>query len=407
MLAQPTTDPVGPSTTEGNLPARAAAPHRSPLTGQWWLASAFWVLIALGAGLEMSLSQGSDLAESLRFASLQWLPWALVTPIIMWLSSAFTIERSTWHRTIWIHLAACVIIVGGMGALAQMQGPPPFRRDMARPFPRPEPGPGHFVLLRRGPPPEIMMLRLATSQLPTFWAVVGVAHALRFYQRAKDRERRESELESRLVQVRLQALRMQLNPHFLFNTLNSIASLLYEDPRAADEMIGSLSELLRLTLTDSDRQEVTLREELHFLDRYLLIEQTRFGERLRIDKEIEPEAMETIVPILILQPLVENAVKHGIEAQLAPGVIRISARRAGEFLHLQVADNGCGPGMTADGKLKEGVGLSNTRSRLKELYGDRGSVEFHSPAEGGFIVDIRIPWRMLSGVQAVDNEPKP
>ena len=171
-----------------------------------------------------------------------------------------------------------------------------------------------------------MILELSSFQLPTYLAVLGAAHALIFSRRAKDRERRETELVSRLTQARLQALRMQLNPHFLFNTLNSIASLVYDQPRAADEMIGSLSELLRLTLSASDRQEITLREELRFLDQYLFIEQTRFGERLRIEKNIEPAALDTMVPILLLQPIVENAVKHGIESQLAPGVIGIEAR---------------------------------------------------------------------------------
>src|SRR5579859_730964 len=186
---------------------------------------------------------------------------------------------------------------------------------------------------------------------------------------------------------------MQLNPHFLFNTLNSIASLVYEEPQAADEMIGSLSELLRLALDDSTGQEITLREELNFLDKYLLIEQARFGERLRIEKEIEPEALDATAPILILQPLVENAVKHGIEAQLAPGVIRVVAKKSGAQLLLQVADNGRGAESAADGKLKEGVGLSNTRSRLKELYGENASLIIRAVETGGFLAEIQIPWR--------------
>jgi len=188
---------------------------------------------------------------------------------------------------------------------------------------------------------------------------------------------------------------MQLNPHFLFNTLNSIASLVHEQPRA-EEMIEALSDLLRLALDASARQEVTLREELHFLDRYLLIEQIRFGERLRVEKQIDVSALDALVPILILQPLVENAVKHGIESQLAPGVIRVTAERAGKALILLVKDEGRGRA-ASQGPLREGVGLSNTRSRLKELYGGRASLVLKPGAAGGFAAEVQLPWRLAAG----------
>jgi sensor histidine kinase YesM len=247
-----------------------------------------------------------------------------------------------------------------------------------------------------------VVLRRITYQLPVFWGLVGVAHALRFYERARSRERREAELESRLAQARLQALRMQLNPHFLFNTLNSIASLVHDQPRA-EGMIEALSDLLRLALGTSESQEVTLREELRFLDRYLLIEQTRFGERLRIETRIDVSALEAFVPILILQPLVENAVKHGIETQIAPGIIRIEAERAGEALRLAVSDNGRGLAAAADGNVKEGVGLSNTRSRLQELYGQGGSLELVPGKTGGLSAEIWVPWR--TAVTSVSESP--
>jgi LytS/YehU family sensor histidine kinase len=230
-------------------------------------------------------------------------------------------------------------------------------------------------------------------QLPVCWAVVGVAHAFVFYRRAADRERQAAELASRLAVARLQALRMQLNPHFLFNTLNSIASLVHEDPRKADEMIGSLSELLRQTLGAADRQETTLREELTLLDRYLAIERVRFGDRLQIETRIDPQALDALVPILILQPLVENAIKHGIEGQLGPGIVRIAARRDGESLVLEVADNGPGLGQQEGRPLKEGVGLSNTRSRIEALGAGVGSLQLRSPTEGGLVAEVRLPWR--------------
>lgn len=291
-----------------------------------------------------------------------------------------------------MYLAICALSFGIIGVVAYFSPPTP---SLSRPADalsgraNREPRTTAFVVLRR-----------ITFQLPTFWGLVGVAHALRFYERAKDRERREADLQARLAQARLQALRMQLNPHFLFNTLNSVASLVQEDAKAAEEMIQSLSDLLRLTLNASDRQEITVREELHFLDRYLHIEQTRFGPRLRVAKQIEPAALDAIVPILILQPLVENAVKHGIESQLAPGVIGLTVEQVGDKLRLEVANSGRGLAAAPNGGVKEGVGLSNTRARLKELYGERGVLELRPGKAGGFSAEIRLPWRTSFSPQA-------
>jgi len=238
-----------------------------------------------------------------------------------------------------------------------------------------------------------MMLFRATSQFLFYLAILGVAHAFVFYERARDRDRRAVLLEAGLAKARLQTLQMQLKPHFLFNTLNSIASLIPENPRAADEMIGSLSDFLRLTLKTSDLFEITLGEELEYLDHYLAIEQVRFGERLVVEKHIEPAALDSLVPVLILQPLVENAVKHGVEKQMAPVTVRITARRVGEFLRLQVADNGCCLKDAAKDRLVEGVGLANTRARLRELAGAAAAMEFRMPPQGGLAVEIQIPWQ--------------
>jgi two-component system, LytTR family, sensor kinase len=350
----------------------------------WWLVTAFWLFIALASALEMSLLQSTHIRQALVLALVRLVPWIFLTPLVVWVSSVYTLERSTWRRSLWVHLAVCVLSLGMVGVFAYLSpaAPPLSRYD-----------PAQLNRLKRGPrETAFVILRRITYQLPVFWGLVGVAHAVRFYERGKARERHEAELESRLVQARLQTLRMQLNPHFLFNTLNSIASLVHEQPQA-EEMIEALSDLLRLTLSASDRQEVTLREELHFLDRYLLIEQTRFGERMRVERQIDVSALDAIVPILIMQPLVENAVKHGIEAQISAGIIRIAVERTGENLCLTVSDNGRGVASSADGKLKERVGLSNTRSRLEELYGAQSSLQFHPGKTGGFTAEIRLPWR--------------
>jgi two-component sensor histidine kinase len=360
----------------------SARPGRWRFSSFWWLATAFWLFIALASALEMSLLQTANIGQELVVALVRLVPWIFLTPLVVWVSSAYTLERPTWKRSFLMHLAVCALSLGIVGFFAYLSPPSP---RLARPDPAErkrldrEPRETAFVVLRR-----------ITYQLPIFWGLVGVAHALRFYEHSKARERREAELESRLAQARLQALRMQLNPHFLFNTLNSIASLVQDQPQA-EEMIEALSDLLRFTLTASDRAEVTLREELHLLDRYLLIEQIRFGERLRVQKQIDPAALDAVVPILILQPLVENAVKHGIETQIAPGLIRIEVEHVGATLRLEVSDNG--RGLAGQGAFKEGVGLTNTRSRLKELHGGGASLTFGPGKTGGLAAEIRIPWR--------------
>ncbi len=378
--------PALPSAGEA---VQAANMRRGRFSSFWWLVTAFWLFIALALALEMSLLQSAHIHQALVVALVRLAPWILLTPLVVWVSSVYTFGRSTWKRSLGAHLVVCAVSLGIGGVFAYLS---PQSLSLARPEPA-----GLSRLNRETRETAFVVLRRITYQLPIFWGLVGVAHALRFYEHSKARERHEAELESRLAQARLQALRMQLNPHFLFNTLNSIASLVHEQPQA-EEMIEALSDLLRLTLSASERQEVTVREELQFLDRYLLIEQIRFGERLQVEKQVEPAALEAIVPILILQPVVENAVKHGIEAQIAPGVIRIAVERVGEDLRLEVSDNGRGPVATGEGKLKEGVGLSNTRSRLKELYGGRASLELGPGKTGGFAAQIQIPWRTaLSG----------
>jgi sensor histidine kinase YesM len=215
-----------------------------------------------------------------------------------------------------------------------------------------------------------------------------MVQALTFYRRSEERERQALELEARLADAKLEALHMQLHPHFLFNTLNAISTLVHKDPNAADEMIGNLSELLRATL-DTGEQEIPLRQELAFLDRYLEIQQVRFGERLRIEKEVDAAALEGYVPTLILQPLVENAIRHGIEPEPAPGTVAIRAESKGDRLLLSVANNGATARLPA--KPEGGIGLANTKARLQQLYGANARLSLNSGSEGGFKVEIEIP----------------
>jgi sensor histidine kinase YesM len=211
---------------------------------------------------------------------------------------------------------------------------------------------------------------------------------LRFYQRSKDKERKAAELEARLAQAKLQALHMQLQPHFLFNTLNAISMLVHKDPHAADEMIANLSDLLRASL-NTRSPEITLSQEMELVDKYLAIQQVRFADRLTIRKNLEAGALQQRVPALILQPLIENAVKHGLEPKPGPGKLEIHAAVQDGCLRIRVEDDGVG---TANqGSENHGIGLANTRDRLRELYGPEARLVLTNCSPGGFSAQIIIP----------------
>lgn len=214
------------------------------------------------------------------------------------------------------------------------------------------------------------------------------------------------ELKARLTSAKLQALRMQINPHFLFNTLNSIAARVYVNPRAADEMLSDLSELLRRSLESMEEQEISLAQELEFIGGYISIEQRRFGERLRVEQNVPDELRRALVPALILQPLVENAIRHGIEPRRGPGLIAIEAKQEGKHLHLSVRDDGRGvPGADLNGSARRGIGLANIQARLQGLYGPAQSFSFGKAKPQGCRVDIRLPFHLEPVlVPTVSNE---
>lgn len=221
---------------------------------------------------------------------------------------------------------------------------------------------------------------------------VGFVHLFDHYRRSRDREVETAQLEARLSQAQLQSLRLQIQPHFLFNALNTISSMIYEDPRAADEMLAKLSEFLRLTLKGSVAQEVSLNEELEFLDLYLDIMRARFGDRLDVRIDVGEAERRANVPQLVLQPIVENAVRHGIEPETGEARVRVTARREDDRLVLTVSDRG--PGIDdVDGAMSGGgIGLSNTVDRLERLYGDDQSIDFGPAPGGGLEITIRIPY---------------
>lgn len=231
--------------------------------------------------------------------------------------------------------------------------------------------------------------------LMTYSAIVGASYALGYYRESRARAIRAANLETRLVQARLKTLEAELHPHFLFNTLHAISTLVHTQPDAADRMISRLSDLLRITFSRSEAACVSLHEELEFLQKYLEIEQTRFQDRLTVDYDIDPDTLDAEVPRLILQPLVENAIKHGVSLQIGPGIVSVGSRRENERLCLTVRDNGVGLTGATRARLHSGVGLSNTRDRLECLYGTDQSLDFLESAPG-LTVEMRLPFRRLS-----------
>lgn len=284
-------------------------------------------------------------------------------------------------------------------------------------------GPG----LKPPPPPGVALLPTFLDLL-AYCAIIGLTHSVHFYRRFRERERSALVLESNLARARLSALRAQLHPHFLFNSLNAIATLLRRDPRLAEATLMSLSDLLRLALSQAERQEVPLREELHFVQRYLEIQQTRFGDRLSVEQDIDSAALDCLVPTLLLQPLVENAIRHGLEPAEHAGVLRLTAHRNNGELVLTVEDNGMGLSATPidlpdsgaevlsateqpatieqHGTAQRivfsnghGIGLSNLRARLQMLYGESQKLELGPRSGGGVIVRVEIPWHPAASVE--------
>ena len=240
-----------------------------------------------------------------------------------------------------------------------------------------------------------VLLQSVWNNLFQVWLFVGVAHALVFAERAQQRERQAATLQVQLTEARLQALSSQLNPHFLFNALNSIAELVHRDADAADAAIVGLSALLRNSLESAATQEVPLEHELELLGHYLEIERIRLGGRLRVQWSVAPETRAALVPPLLLQPLVENAVRHGISRRLAPGTIRVQATRVGAQLRLEVQDEGAGPSGSIGAGAGFGIGLGATRQRLEALYGSQASLELLGADGGGTVARLALPWREL------------
>jgi signal transduction histidine kinase len=301
-----------------------------------------------------------------------WYVWGLLFPFIVWLSRRFPIGVGSWGRNLWWHIPALILIpilhiiiytsfLHSVGGLDQS-----FSE-------------GIWYLMRNG-----LFYRYLT-----YGFLLGIIFSSDFYRQYRQREIRASQLEARLVDSQLQMLKNQLQPHFLFNTLHAISSLMHRDVEAADEMITRLGDLLRVTLESNGTQEVTLRMELEILRHYIEIEKIRLGERLEVNITVQDDAYDAMVPNLILQPIVENAVNYGVARHAVRGRVDIAARAEDGFLYILVSDDG--PGLPD--KHVEGVGLRNTRTRLAQLYGSGQWFSIASRQGGGVHATLKIPLR--------------
>lgn len=236
------------------------------------------------------------------------------------------------------------------------------------------------------------LLTLVDWELLAGMGVIALAHAVFFRREAVDRALREANLETRLIEAQLKTLQQQLHPHFLFNTLHAVSALMHRDVEAANKVLVRLSDLLRMSLDSGNQKEWRLSSELEFLDKYLQIEKARFGDRLTMDFEVDPDTFDAYVPALILQPLVENAIKHGVAPHGTHGHIEIRAKNVDGVLQLSVSDNGPGP-VTADKVRVGGIGLTNIRSRLNHHFGELGRLYLDRRATG-FSAQVTLPFRI-------------
>jgi signal transduction histidine kinase len=312
-----------------------------------------------------------------------WL-LAAITPGALWLGRRWPIERRGWPSRVARHVLYSVGFALLHVALASAV-------DAQIGFIGALPTAGFLATA------GVLFVLSFHNNVVAYWTILGVQHGLRYYRRYQEREKqalrlelRASELETQLMRARLGALKMQLQPHFLFNTMNAIMTLVRQQRGPeAEETIARLCDLLRFVLDDALVQEVPLQRELEYLRLYLSIEQLRFHDRLRVVVDADPEVLDAAVPHMGLQPIVENAVRHGAGATEAGGTIRLTARRVADDLVVEVTDDG--PGVPA-APVRRGIGLDNTRARLRQLYGDRASLTLANAQPHGAVVSIALPY---------------
>ena len=372
-------------------PVYTFEPPPSPLQRsallKWTAIIGVWVFIGLVYAAPIYLEvrsegMGHSVVKVFAWGILTWLAWAPLQPAIVWLARRYSLLGGVWKRSLLVHIPAFIVCsaLHSAAAVAITLTVKPWD-NMGYPttfWPR-------FLSRMQGS---------FGGDLLIYGGIVGVCYAIDYYRKYREREFAATQLEAQLAQAQLDSLRMQLQPHFLFNTLNGIVGLVRDNKNdAAVRMLVGLSDLLRHALEHSDRQEVQLREELNFIKLYLSIQQMRFPDRLQIDLDIDPATSKALVPNFVLQPLIENALRHGIGRSAGAGSIGISSRRENGSLLITVSDNGAGLPNHWQLKTNCGIGLANTAARLQQLYGENHRFDIHNRDGGGVEIEIVIPMR--------------
>src|SRR5271166_4017323 len=349
----------------------------------WAIGFVLWIVLALlsatGWHVYMAyIGSPEGWAQLLAWSITVSFIWSVLTPVVYELTRRFSFDRDSWTTALPVHLVACVALTFLASAVIVWLDPVvTWTPEKHVPF---------FA----------HALSRALLDFQRYWYIVLITEAIAYYSKYQERELRSSQLEAQLAYAQLEVLKIQLEPHFLFNTLNSIAALARNDGLAAENMTLQLADLLRSSLDAMGVHEVPLSRELTLLQKYIDIQQMRFQERLQVEMDIAANTLSALVPNMILQPLVENAIRHGISPRRDPGCVRIASRVVFDELWLEIADDGIG--LTRfDGSIPpEGVGLRNTRARLQQLYGHDHRLILEDAVGGGCVIKIHIPVRIYS-----------
>jgi hypothetical protein len=352
----------------------------------WAMSYIVWIFIAFMTAFSMYRfnilfwKPPASFWDELRLPVINGLIFATLTPILLQISLKYPLQRENWHWRILMYCAG-VLPFTCTHAFVRMLVYPVVDSMTKQSFPL------GWSLFGR-----LFLYNLPDDCIAVYLPVVAIAHVLWYYKEFQYGELRASQLEMRLAQAQLKALKSQLQPHFLFNTLHSISTLMLTNVQAADTMLVRLSDLLRMSLESNTIQETTLNREMQFVNGYLDIEKMRYGDRLKMEYDVDPATLDARVPHLLLQPLVENAIRHGVSRRAHGGKIWIKSFREGDSLHLEVGDNG--PGFTANPEWhsKHGLGLNATRERLLLFYGSRQRLEIHSTPDRGTVVSVELPF---------------
>jgi two-component system LytT family sensor kinase len=359
----------------------------------WVVSFGVWIFIAFASAFSMyefqrSLGRSTTFRAELTLPLIQSLIFAFLTPFVFIFAIRHPVQRENWGRRSWLHLAASLAFAATQVLIRGLVYPvwDPDIRGYTWALWNPQ---SHALRIKGALFERLFLYNAVDDVYSVYLPIVVIAFAIGYYLRFRERELRATQLEGQLAKAHLQALKSQLQPHFLFNTMHSISALMHTDVAAADKMMTLLSELLRMTLEKTGVQVTTLNCELEVLDGYLAIEKVRFGDRLKVVKDFSPDTLGAQVPHLILQPLVENAVRHGVAKRSTGGEICIATWHDDRYLYLRVKDDG--PGLD-EHPPKKGLGLQATRERLQTLYGDNQSISITNMPEHGVEVCIRIPF---------------